>query len=129
MYCYRRTYARRLTITVVVALALCVMTAIPAYAAITPPTVPANLQVPAGNSPYLVGHATGVQIYTCKAAGAGFAWTFVAPEATLTDDAGNPIATHFAGPTWKANDGSSVKGMSIANAPSPTGNAIPWLLL
>lgn len=109
--------------------ALAVMLPGSALAALTPPTVPANLQVPAGNAPYLVGHAVGVQIYSCKASGAGFAWTFVAPEATLSDDAGTPIATHFAGPTWKATDGSTVKGMSIANAPSPTGNAIPWLLL
>jgi hypothetical protein len=111
------------------ALALSIVAGPVAVAAVTPPNVPANLQVPVGNAPFLVAHATGVQIYSCAVQGAGFAFRFVAPEATLADDAGQQIATHFAGPTWQATDGSSVKGMSVATAPSPSGTAIPWLLL
>jgi hypothetical protein len=38
------------------------------------------------------------------------------------------MATHFAGPTWQANDGSKVAGKLVAPAPSD-GTAIPWLLL
>jgi hypothetical protein len=118
-----------LAVASILALALSILAGPDAVAAVTPPQLPANLQVPAGNSPFLVAHATGVQIYSCKAQGAGFVWSFVAPEATLVNDAGQQIATHFAGPTWQATDGSTVKGMSVANAPAPSGTAIPWLLL
>jgi hypothetical protein len=39
-------------------------------------------------------------------------------------------AKHFGGPTWEAKDDSSVVGTvaAKASAPSPHGNAIPWLL-
>ena len=41
-----------------------------AYAdAVTPPPVPANIQVPAGNKAFLVGHAVGTQNYICLPAG------------------------------------------------------------
>jgi hypothetical protein len=48
----------------------------------------------------------------------------------LFDDTGKQIATHFAGPTWQATDGSKVVGVR-----PPAGSvivdppAIPWLLL
>jgi len=51
----------------------------------------------------------------------------VAPAATLFDDRGAPITTHFAGPTWQANDGSKVVGARVAGA--DVSGAIPWLLL
>ena len=98
-----------------------------------PPNVPPSLQVPAGNQVFFWAHASGVQIYSCTATG----WTFVAPSATLFDEVKKMfrgereerVAIHFTGPTWQANDGSTVTGKKIAsvNAPSPT--AIPWLLL
>jgi hypothetical protein len=47
-----------------------------------------------------------VQIYSCS----GTAWTLVAPRADLYDSRGKLVATHFAGPTWQAKDGSSVDG-------------------
>ena len=64
-----------------------------------------NIAVPAGNKVFLVGHAKGDQIYTCD----GSVWT-VAPRADLYGDNGKLVATHFAGPTWQATDGSTVKG-------------------
>jgi len=70
--------------------------------------VPAELQVPEGNSLFLVGHAVGVQIYGCTATTSGTAWTLLAPRADLYGDNGRLVATHFAGPTWQANDGSRV---------------------
>ena len=97
--------------------------------ALTPPTVPAAIQVPAGNTLFLVGHATGYQIYQCTDTGTGFAWVLWAPRAVLTDDAGNVIIEHYAGPTWRANDGSTVVGARVGSAPAPGGAAIPWLLL
>ena len=56
---------------------------------------------------FLVGHAVGVQIYSCNATASGFAWGFVAPRADLYGDNGKLVATHFGGPTWRARDGSS----------------------
>jgi hypothetical protein len=94
----------------------------------SPPNVPATIQVPAGNVPFLLGHATGTQDYTCQPSSTGYAWTFVAPAATLVDDNGKPILTHFAGPTWQAKDGSSVKGARVDGVTVST-SAIDWLLL
>jgi len=99
-----------------------------ALAGPSPPDVPPAIQVPDGNKPFLVGHATGVQIYACQASGTSFAWTFVAPRATLVGDNGQQIATHFAGPTWQATDGSRVVGARVGSF-SVSSDAIPWLLL
>jgi hypothetical protein len=93
------------------------------------PVVPAAIKVPEGNKLFLVGHAVGVQIYSCNAAPAGgFAWGFVAPRANLVDDHGRLIITHFAGPTWQARDGSLLVG-KLVNSATVDPTAIPWLLL
>lgn len=92
------------------------------------PDVPSRIQVEAGNKVFLVGHAVGVQIYTCKATSGAYGWSFVAPLADLYGDNGQLIATHFGGPTWRAVDGSSVVGQRVDGVTvDPT--AIPWLLL
>src|SRR5438270_655445 len=76
--------------TVVAALAVSALLPGLAYANPPPPVpvVPANsnLQVGDGSTPYLLGHATGTQNYICQAQGTSFAWTFVAPKATLYSD-------------------------------------------
>jgi hypothetical protein len=69
-------------------------------AQVAAPPVPEKIAVPAGNSPYLVGHARGSQGYTCLPTNAGpTAWNPTArPEATLfTDFFGYEfqIITHF----------------------------------
>jgi hypothetical protein len=97
--------------------------------ALTPPVTPGAIAVPTGNVAYLVGHARGYQIYTCQPQASGFAWVLQAPWAGLVDDAGAGIATHYAGPSWTAADGSTVVGARVASAPAPSGTAIPWLLL
>jgi len=100
----------------------------PAHGKQVTPDVPAELQVPEGNSLFLVGHATGVQIYGCTVTASGTAWTLLAPRADLYGDNGKVIATHFAGPTWQANDGSWVVGKKEAGVTvDPT--AVPWLKL
>ncbi len=74
----------------------------------------------------------GVQIYECKAKPGDpdkFEWSFKAPEANLTNEHGEKIAKHYAGPTWEANDGSKVVGEVQKKAPAPRPGAIPWLLL
>jgi hypothetical protein len=73
-------------------------------------------------------NAVGVQVYMCNGAAAGPTWTFVAPQANLSHDNGRLLATHFIGPTWQGNDGSSVVGSKVAGA-TVDATAIPWLLL
>jgi hypothetical protein len=76
---------------------------------------------------FLVGHGNGDQIYTCD----GKVWA-VAPKAGLFGDNGKVVATHFAGPTWQARDGSTVKATPEVKAfPSDplVPIAIPWLRL
>ena len=124
-----------------------------AYADVTPPAVPANLQVPAGKA-FLVGHAVGTQGYIClpcpnaittaaMCPASGFAWAFIKPQATLFDDNNEQIITHFlsANPdegdtpraSWQhSEDTSHVWAKAIANSSDPNfveAGAIPWLLL
>lgn len=92
------------------------------------PDVPSTIQVPDGNKVFLVGHAVGLQIYSCNATAAGYAWGFVAPRADVYDGNGNLVTTHFGGPTWQARDGSTVVGRRVDGVTVDPG-AIPWLLL
>jgi hypothetical protein len=73
--------------------------------------------------------AKGVQIYSCHASGASYAWALKAPEATLRDAQGVVIGKHFAGPTWQGDDDSAVVGEPLNASPSPDSGAIPWLVL
>ena len=77
----------------------------------------------------LEAEADGVQIYVCETKDSGFAWVFHGPEANLFDAQGRQIGTHFAGPSWKLADGSTVVGEKLADAPAPEPHAVPWLLL
>jgi len=106
--------------TSVVAGLACLVLAGSAHAQLTPTTI----EPPAGNLPYDATFAVGVQIYKCD----GAAWTFVAPRATLHNIVGKKVGDHFAGPTWRWRDGSSVVGAKVGEAPSPIGS-IPHLLL
>jgi hypothetical protein len=114
------------------------------------PVAPSNLQVPEGNTLYLVGHATGTQNYICLPSASGFTWTFFAPQATLFQnaqpgdgDTRRQIATHFLSPnpfesgkpraTWQSSfDTSAVWGKAMASSSDShfvAAGAIPWLLL
>jgi hypothetical protein len=84
---------------------------------------------PPSQRPILTVTGKGVQIYICQQSAAGPQWVFQAPEAKLLDASGNPIGTHGAGPIWKSNDGSTVKGEVLQKSPSPEPTSIPWLLL
>ena len=113
---------RRLLIAGIAAVAA----AVPAAAMAGPaaPPVPADIVVPDGHKPYLVAHAEGVQIYTCE----GSAWKLLAPRATLTGENDKVIASHYGGPTWEADDGSSVVARRDAGVPGAAG-AVDWLRL
>jgi hypothetical protein len=128
----------------------------PAHAGhVTPPDVPSDIRVEAGNKAFLGGHGVGTQNYIClpcpnpttPAAScpdvSGFAWLLFTPEATLFNDKDRQIITHFFSPnpdengtiraTWQhSRDTSTVWAMTIASSTDPNfvaAGAIPWLLL
>jgi hypothetical protein len=127
----------------VLLLALPAMTAGASQPAVKPPPVPTNLQVPAGNRAFLVGHAVGTQNYVCLPSGIGFAFTLFTPQATLFNDDQRQIITHYFSPnpfeagtiraTWQdSRDTSTVWGAVSASSTDPAfvaAGAIPWLLV
>ena len=126
----RQSLARNIKLTVP-ALALAVLTlAAPGMArADQTPELPVGcetLNPEAGNRLSSRVYALGVQIYRWS----GTNWAFIAPEATLYSDPcyEDPVGTHYAGPTWEANDGSWVKATRVDGC-TPYRGAIPWLLL
>jgi hypothetical protein len=97
---------------------------------VSPPNVPDAIKARAGEEVVLVAHASGSQIYTCRAGADGkFVWTLKAPDAELKDGGGKVIGSHFAGPGWKLTDGSEVTGKASAHVDSDDPNSIPWLLV
>ena len=107
------------------------------------PSVPANLQVPDGYKPFMVGAAVGSQNYVCLPSASGFAWTLFGPQATLFNNETDQVMTHFLSPnpvengtpraTWQhSRDTSSAWAAAIANSIDPAyvaPNSSPWLLL
>jgi Protein of unknown function (DUF3455) len=74
-------------------------------------------------------HAQGVQIYVCEQASDAPAWRLKGPEAILRDATGSEAGRHFFGPSWQANDGSTVVGEPMTSSRSPADGSIPWLVL
>jgi len=109
---------------------------------VTPPVVPAGLDVEAGNEPFLVGHAVGTQNYVCQPTGpfGRVGWVLFTPEATLFGERSDQLITHFFSPnpdedgrvvraTWESSlDTSMVWAKAIASAMVDS-TAIPWVLL
>jgi hypothetical protein len=92
------------------------------------PEVPPELSVGDTNKVHFHGYAEGVQIYTWN----GSDWGNAVPRATLFDDDGNVVATHFGtpnGPAWRSNSGSEVVGKLPPKRAMVDLTAIPWLLL
>jgi hypothetical protein len=73
-------------------------------------------------------HAEGVQIYECKPAANGLAWSFREPVAALFED-GKTVGRHFAGPRWELDDGSLIKGKVTQTVPGATAADVSWLKL
>lgn len=111
---------------------------------VTPPPVPANLEVEPGNKAFLKGHATGTQNYICLPDGTGFKFVLFTPQATLFDEDGKQIITHFFSPNpdpkeagtiraaWQYRDTSTVWAGLVEPSSDPDfvePDAIPWLLL
>jgi hypothetical protein len=127
----------------------------PAYAdTITPPPVPDDIQVPAGNKLFLVGHAVGTQNYICLPTATGIRFVLFTPQATLFDEEGGQLITHYFSPnpeevntdpkvlgdhpvraTWQdSKDSSTVWGRvypgdSYGESDYVEPGAIPWLLV
>jgi hypothetical protein len=107
------------------------------------PEVPDILAVPAGSKAFLIGHAVGTQNYICLPDGAGAKWVLFGPQATVFDDHGKQIMTHFLSPnpaenstpraTWQQSDRtSSVWAMKVAESDDSRyvePGAIKWFLL
>lgn len=90
------------------------------------PDVPAEISVGDTNKVHFHGFGVGAQVYTWQ----GSSWSSAVPDATLFDDDGNIVATHFKGPTWQSNSGSKVVGkLPPSGAVTVDTNAIPWLRL
>jgi Protein of unknown function (DUF3455) len=111
---------------------------------VTPPPVPSDLNVNSDETAFLIAHAVGTQNYVClPAAAGGFAWVLFGPQATLFDEDGGQIVTHFLSanpaegglprPTWQhSRDTSSVWAALVKSSTDPAyvePNAIPWFLL
>ena len=88
-----------------------------------------SIVIPKGAHVVLQAKGDGVQIYSCLEGPDGARWALKGPDAKLINDSGQVIGLHFAGPTWKLNDGGQIQGESLANKPSPDAGSIPWLLL
>lgn len=94
------------------------------------PDVPEKLKIPGAETVILHARGSGSQVYTCQAGSDGkMTWTLKAPEADLYDSKGQKIGKHYAGPTWKYEDGSEVTGKVVARQDAPDPESIPWLLL
>src|SRR6185312_7662039 len=94
------------------------------------PDVPEKLAAPPNEQVVLSAHATGSQIYVCKAGSDGKpSWSLKAPEAELRDSQGAVIGRHSAGPAWKYKDGSEITAKSVERLNAPESASIQWLLL
>ena len=110
---------------------------------IDPPKVPDTIAVPAGSKAFLIGHAVGTQNYICLPDAAAAKWVLFGPQATLFDDDGKQIMTHFLSPnpaecgtlraTWQHSDRTSaVWAMKVAESDDARyvePGAIKWFLL
>ncbi|MFN7993518.1 MAG: DUF3455 domain-containing protein [Bryobacteraceae bacterium] len=126
---------------------------------VTPPPTPAAITPPAGNTAYLLGHASGTQGYVCLPTSTGASWTvnssrpqatlfttlfgsfqqqilthFLSPDTNPNQYAPNPVP--FGSPTWQSSLDSSViwgnklASISAGSDPScPNSGAIACLLL
>jgi hypothetical protein len=111
---------------------------------LTPPSVPANIQVPAGHKVFLVGYAVGTQNYICLPADGGVKFTLFTPQATLFKG-DKQITTHYFSPnpaeggtvraTWQHSKDTSTVWGKVADGNSSSDpafvapGAIPWLLV
>ena len=95
-------------------------------------SLPAAVQVPAGNKVAMETVGVGEITYQCnpkKDMAGQFEWVFVGPDAKLNDRSGKQVGKYYGPPaTWESMDGSKLTGTQLAVAPSSAGN-IPLQLV
>lgn len=95
-------------------------------------SLPAAVQVPAGNKVYWETVGVGDITYECRAkAGAAgqFEWVFVGPDAKLNDRGGKQVGKYYGPPaTWEGMDGVKLTATQLAVSPGGAGN-IPLQLV
>ena len=119
---------------------------------ITVPDIPGNLVVDDGSEVFLVGHGVGTQNYVCVPSASsvtGVTFSLFTPEATLFNDDGKQLITHFFSPnsdpkvlppefgtirvTWEdSRDSSRVWAMLVeqsTNEQFVQKDAVAWLKL
>jgi hypothetical protein len=74
---------------------------------------------------------TSVQIYTCRQAEQGFAWSGPDPDAIMTNREKTLTVHHYKGPMWEATDGSLVRsdGKLAKHFLPYSKDAVHWLEL
>ena len=89
-------------------------------------SLPPTIQVPAGNRVAMETVGAGDITYECKLkkdSADQFEWTFIGPDAVLSDRGGKAVGKYFGPPaTWQNNDGSKVTATQVAVAPAGAGN-------
>jgi uncharacterized protein DUF3455 len=108
---------------------------------VTPPAVPPGLEVPAPSEAFLLGRGVGTQNYECQPTDSlgRVGWVLFTPEATLFDDQGGQLTTHFFSPnpdengvvraTWQdSRDTSTIWAKATASA-TVDPNSIAWVKL
>jgi hypothetical protein len=113
---------------------------------ITPPAVPPGLEIDPGNVPFLLGHGDGTQNYVCAPCDpttancpVGVKFTLFTPKATLFDDFGGQLTTHFFSPnpaengvirvTWEDSRDSSRAFAKLVKAVTVREDSVDWLKL
>lgn len=95
-------------------------------------TLPAAVQVPAGNKVALETVGVGEITYECRpreALPGQYEWVFVGPDARLMDRAGKQVGKYYGPPaTWESMDGSKLTATQVAVAPAAMGS-IPLQLV
>ena len=113
---------------------------------IVPPSVPPGLEIDEGNVPFLVGHGDGTQNYVCAPCDKtlancplGVRFNLFTPQATLFDDDGSQLTTHFFSPnpaeggvirvTWEDSRDSSRAFAKLLKAVTVRLDSVDWLKL
>jgi len=111
---------------------------------VTPPDVPADIEVLPPNQAFLIGHAFGSQNYECQPSESlgRPAWTLFTPQATLFNDSFDQLITHFNSPnpdegngavvvraTWQSSTDSSRFWAKATGVVTVDPTAIAWVRL
>jgi hypothetical protein len=118
----------------------CPAPALPSDDPFTLPVVDGGVVLNDGGVVLLHAVGTGTQDYTCEGTaddgGTSYAWTFVGPQAVLTNCNAQVVAQHFASeagvaaPEWQAPDGTYVIGAKqAAYTPDGGSGSVAWLVL